>query len=448
MLVFFALMAAAALACNLTEQPPPTLPPRPSPTPPPTIGYTPLAPNQLPEEASTTQPQSNMFSLLNEIDTNLLMGHVQTLQGFGTRHFASPYDQSYFGVGAARDYIYAQFEDIYRQSQGNFQVSPPQPFNFDYNGQGYTGYNLIGILNGTEAGAGVLVIGAHYDSLSLDFQNSVANAPSANDNGSGVAALIEIARVMSLRPHRQTLVFVAFGAEEIGRRGSIAFVRDYVQAYNLPMIGMINLDIIGSSTGPDGQYNNRQIRLYSTGPNESPSRQLARTLDLLDVIYAPDMDIVIEDAEDRVNRYSDHMSFSEVGYPAVRFIEAIENRDRQHNSSDVSSAIQPEYLTSATRAILGCITALADGPRSPVNISLRINGDSTQTLFWDPVPGAVSYLVVLRTPGSLEYNDWFEMNETSTIWDGFVPTRYESIAIASRDANGLLGPFSSEYRIP
>jgi hypothetical protein len=442
------MMAAAALACNLTEQPPPTLPPRPTATPPPTIGYTPLAPNQLPAQAtSAPQSQNNMLSVLTQISTDRLMQHVQVLEGFGTRHIASPYDQSYFGIGAARDYIYGQFQEISQQSpENNFAVSQ-QPFDLTYQSQNYSAYNIVGILNGTEVGADIIVLGAHYDSTSLTAESSLVNAPGANDNASGVAALIEIARVLSQRPHRQTLIFVAFSAEEVGRLGSQAFVDDYIVANNLPIRAMLNMDIIGSSVGPDGQYNDRQIRLFSLGPNNSPSRQLARTIDLFDVIYVPEMDIILEDGEDRLGRYSDHMSFTEAGFPAVRYIEATENRNRQHNDADVYGALQPQYLTHAAQSILAVMNALADGPRPPLNVSLRVNGDGTQTLFWEPVLGAASYLVVLRTPGSLVYSDQFVTEETSTVWDGFVATRYEAIAIAARDANGLIGPLSTEYII-
>ncbi|MFN8373327.1 MAG: M20/M25/M40 family metallo-hydrolase [Anaerolineae bacterium] len=441
-------MMVATLACNLTGQAPPTIPPRPSATPPPTIGYTPLAPNQLPEQATAApQSQGNMISLLAEVNTDRLMGHVEMLQSFGTRHVASPYDNPRFGIGAALNYIQGQFQEIQQQSGGNLAVTV-QPFDFTYNNQPYPGYNVIGIINGTETGAGVIVVGAHYDSISFDFQNSLANAPGANDDASGIAALIEMARVMAMRPHRQTLIFVAFGAEEIGRLGSQAFVEGYVQAYNLPLMAMINMDIIGSSTGADGQYNDRQVRMFSAGPNESLSRQLARGLDLVDNIYVSEMDVIVQDGEDRPGRYGDHMSFSEVGYPAVRFVEATENRERQHNDSDVSSALQPLYLTHSTQTILAGLTSLADGPRPPLNVSLRINGDGTQTLFWEPVVSASNYLVVLRRPGSLVYDDWFQTQETSTSWDGFVSTRYEALAIASYDANGLIGPLSAEYRIP
>jgi hypothetical protein len=443
-LIVLIMLAAAALACNLTEQPPPTLPPRPTATPPPTIGYTPLAPNQLPEQAtSAPQSQTNMLSLLDQISTDRLMQHVQVLEGFGTRHIASPDNQPYFGIGAARDYIYGQFQEIQQQSPENFAVTQ-QPFDVTFEGQNYTANNIVGILNGTEIGASVIVLGAHYDSISFDFANSIANAPGANDNASGVAALLEIARVMAQRPHRQTIIFVAFSAEEVGRLGSQAFVHDYILANNLPVSAMLNMDIIGSSMGADGQYNDRQIRLFSIGPNNSPSRQLARTIDLFDVIYVPDMDIVLEDAEDRLGRYSDHMSFTEENIPAVRYIEATENRQRQHNDSDVSGAMQPEYLTHAAESILAVMNGLSDGPRPPLNVSLRVNGDGTQTLFWEPVPGAASYLVVLRPPGRLDYSDYYVTEETSSVWDGFVPTRFEAVAVAARDANGLIGPVSIE----
>ncbi|NWF70902.1 MAG: M20/M25/M40 family metallo-hydrolase [Chloroflexi bacterium] len=441
-------LALAALACNLSESAPPTLVPRATPTPPPTLGYATLAPEQLPAQAtSAPQTQANMFTLLNEVNPERLLAHVQTLQGFGTRHFASPYDRPGFGIGAARDYVANQMQQISQQSQGNLSLTV-QPFEFTYRDLPYVGYNVIGILNGTQPGAGVIIVGAHYDSISFDFENSTTNAPGANDNATGVAALLELARIISQRPHRQTIVFVAFGAEEIGRLGSMAFARDYVQAYNLPVMAMLNLDIIGSSTGPGGAMNERQIRLFSSGPNESPSRQLARMLDVFDLVYVPEIDIVVQDAEDRPGRYGDHLSFSEIGYPAVRFIEGLENPERQHNESDVLNALRPEYLTRATQTVLALLTALADGPRPPANVSLRDNGDGTRTLLWETVPEAASYLVMLRSVNALVYTDQFETTQNSVVWDGFVSTRYAGVTIASRDASGLLGPFSLEYIVP
>ena len=441
------------LACNLTGSPePPTLVPRATSTPPPTIGYATLAPNEYPQQA--TQINSNiarsdttLLSVLNRVQPDRLLQHVDVLEGMRTRRWNSTKTSTTEGIGAAETYVRDQFKQIAAQSYQNSFVVQTQEFAYSWNNQDTTGTNIIGVMQGTEVGRGVVVIGAHYDSITMDYNNSTASAPGADDNASGVAALLEMAQIMSQRRHRATVIFVAFGAEEIQRQGSLAFVKDYIRARNIPVTAMLNMDIIGSYTGPDGDINDRQIRMYSADPNDSTSRQLARELHAIASRLAPDMEIDVQPAVDRAGRYSDHMSFSDVGYPAVRFVEALEEVGREHTERDTIDDIQISYLVGATKTILACLTSLADGPAAPQNIQLRENGDGLRTLVWSPVDGASSYVVALRPPGALTYSDMFESTETSVTWKGFVASSYGSLAIASKDANGLIGPFSFEFAI-
>jgi hypothetical protein len=243
-------------------------------------------------------------------------------------------------------------------------------------------------------------------------------------------------------------MFVAFGAEEVQRQGSIAFVKDYIQGQNIKVDYMINMDIIGSSTGPNGSFIDNQIRLFSAEPNDSPSREMARVFNLVASRYVPDMSIVLEGSVDREGRYSDHMSFNDAGMAAVRFIEALENPNLQHTDRDRWEAMRPNYLTRATQTILACVTVLADGPRPPQNIVLRPNDNGTRTLVWDITPDAAGYLVALRAPNSLAFNQTFPVNSNSSgEWDKFTPQFYEGVAVFALDSSGLMGPVSFEYRI-
>jgi hypothetical protein len=191
------------------------------------------------------------------------------------------------------------------------------------------------------------------------------------------------------------------------------------------------------------------VRVYSTGPNESTSRQAARMVELLALNHVPYMALVLQDAEDREGRYSDHLSFSEAGYPSLRFVESMEDLSRQHNDRDTIDGIQGAYFTQVTRTILTIVTSLADGLRPPRNIALRDAGNGTRTLVWEPIAGASGYVVALRRPGGMRYEQ-FEINEgdtTSVTWDGFVPERFIGLAIAAKDSEGLMGPLSSEFTI-
>jgi hypothetical protein len=244
-------------------------------------------------------------------------------------------------------------------------------------------------------------------------------------------------------------MFVAFSAEEIQRAGSLAFVEDYLRAdgSSFDVTAMLNMDIIGSSTAPDGAVNDHEIRLFSAEPNESRSRQLARALNLIGIRLAPEMKIIVQDTIDRPGRYSDHISFSDASYPAVRFTESLEDVSRQHSDRDTIDDIQAGYLVSATKTVLACITALADGPPPPGNISLRPADNNQRTLVWERVPDALGYIVALRRPDSLIFNDYFPLRDISVTWDKFVASSYVSLAIASVDENGLIGPLSPEFAI-
>jgi hypothetical protein len=243
-------------------------------------------------------------------------------------------------------------------------------------------------------------------------------------------------------------MFAAFSAEETQRAGSLAFVEGYLQANpDIDVRAMINLDIIGSSTGSDLAINEDEIRLYSAAPNESRSRQLARALNLIAKYHAMDMRIVVQDSIDREGRYSDHMSFSDAGYPAVRFIESLEDFSRQHSDRDTIDDIQVNYLLPGTQTILACMMALADGLPPPQNIVLRPAGGSERELVYEAVPGAQGYIVALRRPDGLIFSDYFPTSEISTTWDGFYGANYASLAVASVDDSGLIGPLSFEYAI-
>ncbi|MEO1439980.1 MAG: M20/M25/M40 family metallo-hydrolase [Chloroflexota bacterium] len=448
------LFAFTTLACTLAaDNAPPTLAPRVSATPPPTIGYATIAPGDAPANSTVVAtpaaaaPQapaaSNLNALMNQVQSDRLMAHVRNLQGFYTRHVNSQQDSGNRGIGAAERYIDAEFRAIAANSQGRMSVFG-QDFALEWAGVRTTQTNVIAVIRGDEPGAGTIVIGAHYDSRGNDDTDAVGYAPGANDNGTGVAALIEMARVMSQRPHRATVVFVAFSAEEVGRQGSIAFVNNYIRANNIDLTAYINVDAIGSQRYADGRVNDRQIRVFSQGPNDSsPSRQLARFTETVALNYVPQMEIVVQDALDRRGRYGDHFSFTEAGYPAVRFIEMAENT-AYLDTTDTIDGVSPGYFQRATQTILTVVTVMADGLQPPTNITLRDNGNGTQTLVWNAVPNAGGYLVALRTPDSMIFQQ-FETTQNSVTWDGFAA--YESIAVAAKDSEGLMGPLSPEIYV-
>jgi hypothetical protein len=448
-LVFVALLLNT-LACNLTGSPPPTLPPRlPTNTPQATIGITTQVPLALPTGvASAAPPDPGIDALLHQVDPERLMDHTRALYNFQTRHVSSPQDDPTRGIGAARQYIKEVFQSYSALAQGRLTVWE-QPFTLTWNEQPTLQHNVVCTLQGVGSGAGVIIIAAHYDSASYDTDPATF-APGADDNATGVAAMLEIARIMSQAPHRATIIFVAFAAEETGRQGSIRFVSDYLKQYDIDVRAVLNLDSIGNIHGANNETNDRQIRLFSDDDNLSPSRQLSRALHLIAGTYMPDLQVIVQPAADREGRWGDHMSFAMQGYAAVRLIEAIQDPARQNNSRDTIDIVTPAYFTRATQVTLATLAVLADGLLPPENITLRANPNdpSSHTLVWEPIEGAAGYVLALRQPGAVTYSQVLNVGPVNSLtWSGFNPERYEAIAIATVDGQGRWGPFSTEYFI-
>ena len=450
--LIFVWFSLVSLACNLSGGEEPTTLSTYGPITGPTqqtIGYATQIPGAMSEAtaiAIESKIDIELFNLMNQVENDLMWVHVTTLVGFHTRHVNSSTSSLDYGVGAAYNYIMQQLQAIQAQAPENFNVFPHE-FLANYDDEVSIQRNAVAIIRGTDVGAGVIIIGAHYDSRADDLTDAESFAPGAVDNGSGVAALLELARILSQRPHRTTIIFVFFASEEERRQGSQAFVNDYLLGNpDMQVNLMINIDTIGNWNNAKGEINNTDIRIFSNGPNDSRSRQLARTINILGYIHGLELNIIVQDRMDRERRYGDHESFEEAGYPSVRLTEAFEDSTRI-DSTDTIDGLELAYLTDSTKTILGIVTALADGLRPPHNIVLRDNGDGTQTLVWEPVPGARRYFVALRRPNSLIFDQHFiTVETTSGAWGNW--SQYEAAAIAVEDENGLVGPFSAEYKIP
>ncbi|MEO1646411.1 MAG: M20/M25/M40 family metallo-hydrolase, partial [Chloroflexota bacterium] len=382
-----------------------------------------------------------------QVDIERLRTHVQTLESFTTRHVNSSQSSNTYGIGAARTYIYDQFAEIEAQSQGRF-VASTLAFDMTYSGVPTRQENIIGVLNGTEVGAGFIIVGAHYDSINTNFEDSTGFAPGANDNGSGVAGLIEIARVMSSRQYRNRIIFVAFSAEEVGAVGSEAFV-NWAQGRGLDVAGMVNIDSIGNSNNREGVVN-ESLRIFSCQEEDicndnGLSRHMARSMEFLAFAHSAVLPMRVERSADRDGRFGDHFSFSNAGYPAIRIINTLEEFGNG-STLDVASAVEYPFLRKSTQSILLMIVTLADSPPPPRNITLRTNANGEPMLLWESVPEASAYMIALRTPGSPLYDAQVEWsNQTTMTWEALTDGTYEALAIGTIGDNGLIGRLSPEY---
>jgi peptidase M28-like protein len=375
------------------------------------------------------KPPADVRAQLKQVSARSLERYDRALVGFGTRHTLSSQDDPNRGIGAARDYIFSQFNQIAATSNGRMTVEKqtfvqapaprvpvPTPIT-----------NVVATLHGTDATASdrVYVVSGHYDSRVTDVMNATSDAPGANDDASGTSAVLELARVMAPHPTEATIVFLAVAGEEQGLYGSAHFAQQ-AKAAGMNIQGDLNMDIIGSSLGGNGVRDPHTIRLFSEGvptaetaaetarrqsiggENDGVSRQLARFIKETGENSATDMRVKLIWRRDRFLRGSDHISFLQQGWPAVRFTEPNENFDHQHQDvrvengkqfGDLVQFVDFRFLERVTRVVGSSLAALARAPRAPRNariISANLSYDTE--LRWDanPESDVVGYEIVWR----------------------------------------------------
>jgi len=413
---------APPLASNATPEPFPTQ------TQP---AFNPSEPTITPTESPLLPPEKNevVNDLIQDVSAERLYDHVQVLSAIPTRHANSP------GADQAADYILSAF-----QTGGRLQVGV-QEFQLDYDENVTLQRNVIATLPGADPNAGTIIIGAHYDSRTFEPNDAETSAPGANDNATGTAALIEMARLLSDEAFPHTIQFVAFAAEEVGAWGARTYL-SRAQAEGRPIEAVIILDIVGNSAGPQGE---NTIRLFATPPAEgdtdSSSRALARTLDYTAGLYLPAFDVQMQPTIDRPGRYSDHVPFGEAGIPAVRFIELIEDTNRQHSEFDQPQFVSLTYLRTSTQLALLNTVSLASGLPVPTQID-----EGSEILTWSPEEVAAAYVVALRTEEDLEPTEFIRTIEPALPLED-VSNDFQFAGIAVVDETGIVGLFSPEYSL-
>jgi hypothetical protein len=360
--------------------------------------------------------------LVASVSESRIQELINRLASFETRHTLSDTTSTTRGIGAARQWI----ADELKRSSARLQVS------FDTHQVVAQGRitrdvelrNVIAVLPGRTPRR--IYVTAHYDTVSIPGgQNSSGtrpagqsagdpqrrpdqdyniNAPGANDNGSGTALTMEVARVLgeSGIEFDATLVFALWAGEEQGLIGSRAHVQR-IAADKVTIDAVLNNDIVGNSRGGNGIVDAETVRVYSNGPEDSPSRSLARYVRRVGTLYVPSHKLRLMAREDRFGRGSDHSSFNAYNFPAVVFREANENFDKQHAPTDTTDGVDAAYLARNTRVNAAVVASLALAPPAPRVASER--GQPTlgrqpsgydANLRWEPSPGAVSYRIYWR----------------------------------------------------
>jgi hypothetical protein len=364
--------------------------------------------------------------MLSQISTANLEQADSTLVGFGTRHTASSQTDPVRGIGAAAQWIFGQLQQIAATSGGSMTVQnqsfvqPPSP----RIPVPTTITNIIATLQGTDSTASdrIYVVGAHYDDRVTDVLDFTSDAPGADEDGSGVAAMLELARVMASHPAKATIVFAAFAGEEQGLFGS-AFSAAQLAAAGAKVQACLNMDTIGSPLGDNGVSaegvptaatpNDIAILQAAGGENDGSARQLARYIKETGENGATDMNVNLVWRRDAILRASDQVSFLAQRFPAVRFTEPNENFNHVDQNVQVQNGVQFgdllqfvdfNYLARVTRVVGSSVAALANSPRAPSNTRMIItpppgfHGSNDTVLHWDanPESDVVGYEVVLR----------------------------------------------------
>jgi hypothetical protein len=411
-------------------------------------------------------PKGELKAILREIDPRRIEAIVRKLVSFGTRHTLSSQDDPVRGIGAARDWIFAELQRYAARSGGRMSVelqsfvqpvSPRVP-------APTTITNVIATLRGSVTPERIYVVTGHYDSRVTDVMDAVKDAPGADDDASGVAVIMELARVLATRRPEATIVFAAVAGEEQGLYGSDHMAQVYKDR-GADIQAMFSNDIVGTGDAHDGTPPSRSVRLFVEGvptsetpaeattrksvggENDGPSRQLGRFVGDL----RTDLDVRLIWRRDRYLRGSDHISFLLRGYPAARFTEPRENFAHEHQDVRVENGVQYgdlvefcdfKYIAGVARTNASALWSLAQAPGTPKGVVI----DTTQltnatTLRWQlgTEPDLAGYEVVWRETTA---SDWQHSRAVGKVSEVTIDLSKDNVFFGVRavDAEGNRSP--------
>jgi hypothetical protein len=392
------------------------------------------------------QPDAELRAILAAIDPARIEATIRKLVSFGTRHTLSSQDDPNRGIGAARDWIAAEMRRYAEASGGRMTVTVPsyiqqpaaripEPTRIS---------NVVATLTGSVDPNRAYVVSGHYDSRVTDVMNFTADAPGANDDASGVAVSMELARVMASHRTDATIIFAAVAGEEQGLYGS-AFLAQQLKDAGVDVQGMFTNDIVGSSTADDGTKDPYSVRLFAQGPppnedparaairrtiggeNDSPARQLARFVTEVAGPTTTGVNIRVIHRLDRFLRGGDHRPFLERGFPAARFTEPNENFAHQHQDTRVENGIQYgdliefcdfSYIARVARVSGAALWSMAQAPGMPRNVVIDTSGlTNDTTLRWQhgTDPELAGYEVVWRPTTSPLWTHVISVGDTDKV---------------------------------
>jgi Zn-dependent M28 family amino/carboxypeptidase len=418
-----------------------------------------LAAEQAPQEA---HEQPALHALANAPSEAELRATIEKLVGFGTRHTLSDTNSDTRGIGAARRWVKARFEAISKDCGGCLEiVTPSQSFTGQRAPTPVEVMDIVAIKRGKGDPKRVIAMTGHLDSRVTDIMNITSDAPGANDDASGVAALIEAARLLSKSDNQATLVFAALSGEEQGLYGG-KVLADYAVAQGWQVEADLNNDIVGNSRGQNGVIDNTTVRVFAEGTKsnesekqanyrryhggevDSPSRNVARYMAALAETYLPDFRVRMVYRTDRFGRGGDQVPFLEAGFPAVRVTEAHEDYTHQHQDlrtengiryGDTIEGVDFRYLARVTALNTLAMAAMSRAPAPPTGV--RIDGAlaSDTTVQWKKQADASGYVVHWRDTTTPQWQFRRAVGDTdkAVLKDVVIDDWFFGVSAVSRD---------------
>ena len=396
-------------------------------------------------QPARSKSDPEIVKMIKEVSARNIENSIRKLVSFGTRNTLSEQNNPTRGIGAARDWIYAEFQRFSSECGGCLLVEKqsfvqpkanrvPEPTTLT---------NVIATLKGTSDPDRIYVVSGHYDSMCTSPTDAKCDAPGANDDASGTATVIELARVMSKRDYDATIVFMTVPGEEQGLLGA-AYYAEQAKQKAMNIEAMFTNDIVGGVTSHKNSVNRNRVRVFSEGvpsnetdqqantrrsvggENDSAARQLARYVKEQSDRYLKNFGPWMIYRRDRYGRGGDHIPFLERGFAAVRFTESDEDYTHQHQNVRTENGVfygdTPEfvdfgYVANVARVNMIALASLAKAPAKPKNVGIvtgRLTNDTD--LKWDANTDAdlAGYEVVWRDTTAAEWtNSIFVGNVTN-----------------------------------
>jgi hypothetical protein len=376
-----------------------------------------------------------MYDIADSVSSGRIESDIRTLVGFGTRHTLSDTLSFERGIGAARRWLKSTFDRISYACGGCLEVSYQR--HLEPGGEGTRIprdtwiVNVLAIQRGYRDPDRYVIMSGDIDSRVSDALDATSDAPGANDNASGLAGVIEAARVLTAYRFPASIVYVGLSGEEQGLFGG-AYMARLAREEGWDIVGVLNNDMIGNIEGVDGVIDNRTFRIFSEptsvtedestrerrrftgGEVDGPSRQLARYVAAMTEKYLPRLSPMLVYRLDRYGRGGHHRPFNDEGFAGIRIMEAHENYVRQHQDvrtengvyyGDVLAGVDFDYAADLTAVNAIALAGLAWAPPAPLRVGIGGAVSASTTLAWDAVddPDLAGYVVYWRDTTAPEW---------------------------------------------